>query len=157
VDAAKELKEELAKIGLTSFVKTTGGKGLHVVVPLVPKDDWEVVKAFSGAVATAMAQRAPRSYVATMSKAARKGKIFVDWFRNGQGATAVLPYSARVRPGAPVAMPVGWKDLGKIHPMDFTVKSAPGLVHKRRRDPWEDLLATEQTLPRDLVKALRAK
>lgn len=156
VEAAIEMKEELAKLDLVSFVKTTGGKGLHVVVPLKPKDDWEIVKAFSGAIATAMVKRSPRDYVATMSKAARKGKIFVDWFRNGQGATAILPYSARARPGAPVAMPIAWKDLPKIDPQDFTVKSAPALLHKRRRDPWEDLLETEQTLPRDLVKALRA-
>lgn len=157
VEAALEMKEELAKLELVSFVKTTGGKGLHVVVPLKPKDDWEIVKAFSGAVATAMVKRSPREYVATMSKAARKGKIFVDWFRNGQGATAILPYSARARPGAPIAMPIAWKDLGKIDPMDFTVKTAAAFVDKRRRDPWEDLLETEQTLPRDLVKALRAK
>ena len=157
VDAAILLRDELAKLGLVSFVKTTGGKGLHVVVPLTPKEDWEVVKGFAGAVATAMAKSAPRSFVATMSKAARTGKIFVDWFRNGQGATAVLPYSARAREGAPVAMPVAWKDLPKIDPLDFTVQTAPAILHKRKRDPWEGLLTTKQTLPRDLVKALRSK
>ncbi|MBS2015871.1 MAG: DNA ligase D [Deltaproteobacteria bacterium] len=157
VDAALRLREDLKRLGLDSFVKTTGGKGLHVVVPLTPKDDWQVVKAFAGAVATAMAKAAPNAFVATMSKAARKGKIFVDWFRNGEGATAVLPYSARARPSAPVAMPVAWKDLTAVDPLDFTVKSAPAFLHKRRRDPWEALLATKQTLPRDLVKALRSK
>lgn len=156
IDAAILLRDELAKLDLVSFVKTTGGKGLHVVVPLVPKEGWDVVKGFAGAVATAMAKSAPRSFVATMSKAARKGKIFVDWFRNGQGATAVLPYSARAREGAPVAMPVAWKDLPKVDPLDFTVQTAPAILHKRKRDPWEDLLTTKQTLPRDLVKALRS-
>jgi len=155
VESALELRDELAKMGLVTFVKTTGGKGLHVVVPLRPKDGWDVVGGFSAAVAHAMVKRAPKDYVATMTKAARKGKIFVDHFRNGQGATAILPYSARARAGAPVAMPIAWKDLPHVDPREITVLTAPGLLAKRRNDPWAELLETKQTLPRNVVDALR--
>ena len=155
VEAAIDLRDELAKMGLISFVKTTGGKGLHLVIPLTPKDDWEIVSAFAAAVAQGMVTREPKKYVATMTKAARKGKIFVDHFRNGRGATAVLPYSARARTGAPVAMPVSWKELPSVDPSDFTVLTVPEILGKRRIDPWAELLTTKQTLPRDLVAALR--
>jgi bifunctional non-homologous end joining protein LigD len=155
VEAAIDLRDELAKMGLASFVKTTGGKGLHLVIPLTPKDNWEIVSAFAAAVANGMVTREPRRYVATMTKAAREGKIFIDHFRNGRGATAVLPYSARARTGAPVAMPVSWKELPSIHPSDFTALTVPEILGKRRIDPWADLLTTRQTIPRDLVAALR--
>jgi bifunctional non-homologous end joining protein LigD len=157
VAAAIDMRDELAKMGLTTFVKTTGGKGLHVVVPLTPKDDWDVVSAFATAVAEGMVKREPKKYVATMTKAARKGKIFVDHFRNGRGATAILPYSPRARTGATVALPVTWKELPAIDPQDFTVLTVPDLLAKRRVDPWADLLETKQTIPRDLVAALRSR
>ena len=121
-------------MGLVTFVKTTGGKGLHVVVPLTPKDDWGVVSAFATAVAEGMVTREPKKYVATMTKAARAGKIFVDHFRNGRGATAILPYSPRARTGAPVALPVTWRELPTIDPQAFTVLTVPGLLAKRRVD-----------------------
>ncbi|MDB4936186.1 MAG: ATP-dependent ligase [Labilithrix sp.] len=157
VAAAIDMRDELAKMGLTTFVKTTGGKGLHVVVPLTPKDDWDVVSAFATAVAEGMVKREPKKYVATMTKAARKGKIFVDHFRNGRGATAILPYSPRARTGATVALPVTWKELPAIDPQDFTVLTVPDLLAKRRVDPWADLLETKQTIPRDLVATLRSR
>jgi bifunctional non-homologous end joining protein LigD len=157
VDAALSLREELARLGLETFVKTTGGKGLHVVVPLAPRHDWGVVSAFSEMVAKGMAKRAPRDYVATMSKAARRGKIFVDHFRNAPGATAILPYSARARPGLPIAMPVAWGDLSRIDPQDFTVETAAKILARRRKDPWGDLLATRGTLSRRILAALRAE
>jgi bifunctional non-homologous end joining protein LigD len=157
VEGAVELRDELAKLGLASFVKTTGGKGLHVVVPLTPKDDWEIVRAFAAAVAQGMVTRAPKHYVATMTKAARKGKIFIDHFRNGRGATAILPYSPRAREGAPVALPVTWKELPKIDPKDFDVRTVPALLAKRRVDPWADLRETKQTLPRNVVAALKPR
>jgi bifunctional non-homologous end joining protein LigD len=157
VRAALELRDELAKMKLTSFVKTTGGKGLHVVVPLTPKDDWDVVGAFARAVAEAMVKRSPHAYVATMSKAARKGKIFIDHLRNARGATAVLPYSPRARAGVPVAMPVSWKELPGVDPQAFTVLTVPGLLAARRIDPWAGLLGTKQTILPDLVAALTAK
>jgi bifunctional non-homologous end joining protein LigD len=156
VEAAFEVREELEKMDLESFVKTTGGKGLHVVVPLTPKDDWPVVSAFAAGLAEALAKRAPRRYVATMTKAARKGKIFIDHFRNARGATAILPYSPRARPGAPVAMPVAWEELSQIDPKSFDVRTVSDLLSERRADPWRDLLQTKQLLPRDAVAAIRS-
>ncbi|HSO36494.1 MAG TPA: hypothetical protein VLT33_28405, partial [Labilithrix sp.] len=135
--------------------KTTGGKGLHVVVPLTPKDEWPVLSAFAAALAQAMAKRAPGQYVATMTKAARAGKIFIDHFRNGRGATAILPYSPRARAGAGVAMPVSWEDLPRVDPRAFDVRTVPRLLKERPVDPWADLLTARQLLPRELAAALR--
>ena len=157
VAAALELREELAKMKLVSFVKTTGGKGLHVVVPLTPKEQRPVVSAFAAALAQAMAQRSPDKYVATMTKAARKGKIFVDHFRNGRGATAILPYSPRARTGAPVAMPVAWDDLRSVDPRAFDVRNVPAMLARRTIDPWADLTATKQLLPRAIADGLRKR
>jgi bifunctional non-homologous end joining protein LigD len=89
-----------------------------------------------------------------MSKKARKGKIFVDWLRNARGATAVLPYSPRARRGLTVAMPVSWKDLPTVDPMDFHIRSVPELLERRRSDPWAELLGTKQTLSRDVLEAI---
>ena len=147
VDAALEVRDNLARLGLTSFVKTTGGKGLHVVVPLEPRAGWDTVKGFAQAIASAMAEQQPDRYVANMSKAKRKGRIFIDYLRNGQGATAVLPYSPRARPGATIAMPIEWKDIRKVDPKDFNVRSAGSWLKKRKRDPWAELLGMRQRLP----------
>ena len=147
VESALEVRDALAKLGLKTFVKTTGGKGLHVAIPLVPDAGWEEAKGFSRSIAEALATYAPDRYVATMSKAKRAGKIFIDWLRNGQGATAVLPYSPRARPGATVAMPVDWKDLRRIDPREFTVRSAKAYLAKRRRDPWAEFFDSRQRLP----------
>ncbi|THD02482.1 DNA ligase D [Panacagrimonas perspica] len=147
VDAALEMREALASIGLESFVKVTGGKGLHVVAPIVPRAGWDEVKAFAHGIATAFAERSPERYVATMSKARRKGKIFIDYLRNGEGATAVLPYSPRARPGAPVALPVKWRDLKHVDPAEFTVREATRWLRKRRVDPWADFFELQQELP----------
>lgn len=154
VDAAFEVRDALEKIGLTSFAKTTGGKGLHVVVPLRPKDDWPVVRAFAAWIAQAFASSAPSRYVATMSKAKRAGKIFIDHFRNAEGATAILPYSPRTRPYAPVAMPIGWSDLRHVDPGEFTVRSVPTWLVKRRVDPWAAMKDVTQTIPEMALRLL---
>jgi bifunctional non-homologous end joining protein LigD len=151
VEAAREVKDELSRLGLESFVKTTGGKGLHVVVPLTPKHDWTLIRAFAEAIAEGLVRRAPDRYVATMSKAKRAGKIFVDWFRNGKGATAILPYSPRAREGATVALPIAWRDLGSVDPRELTVLTVPALLARRRSDPWRDLLEINQTLSRGVL------
>lgn len=109
--AAEHLKEQLAELGLTSFPLLSGGKGVHVVVPLTPAATWPVVKDFADRFARAMAQADPARFVANMSKAKRKGRIFIDYLRNQRGATAIMPYSARARAGAPVAAPVSWTEL----------------------------------------------
>jgi bifunctional non-homologous end joining protein LigD len=147
VDAALEVRELLLGVGLQSWVKTTGGKGLHVVVPLRPEAYWDTVKGFTQAIAQALEARDPERYVATMSKAKRKNRIFVDYLRNGQGATAIVPYSPRTRPGMTVAMPVQWRDLRRVDPREFTVGSVPQYLARRRSDPWKDFLSSPQRLP----------
>ena len=112
--AAEHLKNQLAELGLVSFPMLSGGKGVHVVVPLTPEAEWPAVKDFADRFARAMAGAEPERFVATMAKAKRKGRIFIDWLRNQRGATAVMPYSARARAGAPVAAPISWTELRDI-------------------------------------------
>ena len=112
--AASDLKAHLAEMGLVSFALLSGGKGVHVVVPLTPEAEWPAVKDFADRFAQALAQAEPDRFTATMSKAKRKGKIFIDWLRNQRGATAVMPYTVRARAGAPVAVPVTWAELAGI-------------------------------------------
>jgi bifunctional non-homologous end joining protein LigD len=139
IEAALEVRDRLAEAGLASFVKTTGGKGLHVVAPLKPKAGWSEVKAFARRIADSMASDDPARYVATVAKARRKGKILVDYLRNGRGATAVAPYSTRARPGAAVSMPLAWEELSPAIGADyFTVNNAPTRLAALGNDPWED-------------------
>jgi len=147
VEAARRLREILEGLELASFVKTTGGKGLHVVVPLAPKNGWDEVKAFSRAVALHLVEEEPSGYVATASKAQRDGRIFVDYLRNARGATAVAPYSTRARKGAPVSTPIAWDELDADLRSDaFTVANLEGRLARRRRDPWADFARRPQTL-----------
>lgn len=155
VEAARAIRELLRSIGLESFVTTTGGKGLHVIAPIAPRFDFDTAKAVTRAVAERLARDAPDEYVAVMARAARRGgRIFIDYLRNGQGATAILPYSPRARPGAPVATPIAWRDLAHLDPRELTVATIPRLL--RRKDPWSDFFTIEQrldraALPRDLA------
>tara|TARA_R110002020_G_scaffold25060_6_gene81599 strand:+ start:954 stop:3455 length:2502 start_codon:yes stop_codon:yes gene_type:complete len=112
--AAKEIRELLSEIGLESLPMVTGGKGVHVIVPLRRTAEWETVTFFTRTIASHLAAKHPDRYVATMSKAKRKGKIFIDWLRNDRGSTAVAPYSIRARKGAPVAVPVTWQELSRL-------------------------------------------
>ena len=153
VESAFEMRSALRTLGLESWVKTTGGKGLHVVVPIARRYDWEMVRRAAQNVAILMSRAAPDRYVANMSKKARVGKIFVDYLRNAEGATAVLPYSARARTGLTVAMPVEWDELRSIDPEQYTIVTVPKLIERRERDPWADLLGRKQTLPRELLEA----
>lgn len=113
--AANDIRARLSDIGLVSFAMLSGGKGVHVIVPLDPGHSWEVHKDFSRRFAEALSLAEPDRFIATMSKAKRKGKIFIDWLRNQRGSTAVLPYSARARSGAPVAVPIGWNELEELN------------------------------------------
>ncbi|WP_395332475.1 DNA ligase D [Novosphingobium sp. BL-8H] len=129
--AAQEIRRQLADLGLVSFAMLSGGKGVHVVVPLKLGHDWDAHKDFAHRFAEAMSQAQPDRYVATMSKAKRKGRIFIDWLRNQRGSTAVLPYSARARPGAPVAVPIDWDELAdtkNAHP--FSIDDAAALLDR---------------------------
>ena len=112
--AAEDLRRHLADLGLASFPLLSGGKGLHVVVPLTPEAEWPVVKDFARRFAVALATAEPERFTAKLSKASRKGRIFIDWLRNQRGGTAIMPWSVRARAGAPVAMPVGWSELDAI-------------------------------------------
>lgn len=112
--AATDIRRQLADIGLISFAMLSGGKGVHVVVPLDPGHSWDAHKDFSKRFAEALSMAEPERYVATMSKAKRKGKIFIDWLRNQRGSTAIMPYSARARENAPVAVPIGWEALADV-------------------------------------------
>jgi bifunctional non-homologous end joining protein LigD len=148
IEGAFEVRQRLQAFGLESFVKTTGGKGLHIVVPLTPRAGWDDVKAFTGAVAEAMATDSPDRFVATMAKRARSGRIFVDYLRNGRGATAVAAYSTRARPGAPVSTPLARGELSpSIRPSHFTVENLPTCLTYLGADPWPALQEVDQVLP----------
>ena len=147
IDAAHDVRGRLADAGLESFVKTTGGKGLHVVAPLKPGAGWEEVKAFTKGLAEAMAADAPDSFVATITKSKRRGKILVDYLRNQRGATAVAPYSTRARAGAPVAMPLAWEELSPaVGSSYFTVNNAVARLANLSSDPWQDFRKAEAPL-----------
>jgi len=141
VEAANEVKERLRILGLEAFVKTSGGKGLHVVAPVKPSAEWPAVKAFTKAIAESMTADGPEHYVATIAKAKRGGKILVDYLRNQRGATAVAAYSTRARPGAAVSMPLAWEELGSVGPAYYTVLNAPARLAALERDPWEGFQA----------------
>lgn len=137
--AAREVRERLEAEGLACFLKTSGGKGLHVVSPLEPMAGWDEVKGFAKRIADEMSADSPERFVATVSKAKRKGKILVDYLRNGRGATAVAPYSTRARDGAAVSMPIEWDELGpEIGPAGFTVMNAAARLANLPADPWVD-------------------
>ena len=141
------VRDILRDLSLTSFVKTTGGKGLHVVVPVTPGPDWPAVKSFTKSVADAIGARHPKQYLSVMTKARRTGKIFVDYLRNGRGATAVAPYSLRARPGAPVATPITWDELAAgITPADLNLFTVPDRLVSLPSDPWHGFFDTGQTL-----------
>lgn len=129
--AARDLRDRLADLGLTSFVMLSGGKGVHVVVPLLPGHSWAAHKDFARRFAEALSLAEPERFTATMSKAKRKGKIFIDWLRNQRGSTAVVPYSARARSGAPVAVPIAWSELASMtHAKRFGIDDAEKLAER---------------------------
>jgi bifunctional non-homologous end joining protein LigD len=139
IAAAEEVRSRLKSAGLHAFVKTSGGKGLHVVSPVKPKAQWPAVKAFTKSIADAMAADSPERYVSTIPKARRHGRILIDYLRNQRGMTAVAPYSTRARAGAPVSMPLGWDELVPgIGPAYFTVRNAPARLASIAADPWAD-------------------
>ncbi len=146
--AAVDIRDRLAEIGLVSFAMLSGGKGVHVIVPLAPGHTWEAHKDFAHRFAEALAMKKPDRFVATMSKAKRKGRIFIDWLRNQRGATAVVPFSARARAGAPVAVPVAWselKDFDNAHP--FSIGDADLLIKRAAQKRLSGWGFAEQSLP----------
>jgi bifunctional non-homologous end joining protein LigD len=150
VAAAHLLRDTLSDLGLETFAKITGGKGVHLVAPLSPRRaDWEAVKSFSQRIAQSLAEEFPDRFIAKMSKAARQGKIFIDYLRNDRGSTAIAPYSTRAKGGATVAVPLDWKELtAKLRPEEWTVETVPSRLKKLKRDPWADFFEVKQTLPK---------
>jgi bifunctional non-homologous end joining protein LigD len=146
--AARDLRERLAAVKLKSFVKTTGGKGLHVVVP-TNGTPWDETKDFAHAMVLAMTADEPDRYVSKMTKSIRGGKIFLDYLRNGRGATAIVAYSTRARPGAAISTPVDWDELGpKLAPNKFTLLNIARRLGALKKDPWADIGKVKQSLPK---------
>jgi bifunctional non-homologous end joining protein LigD len=147
VACANRLRSLFESVKLESFVKTTGGKGLHVCVPVEPDLDWDVIKPFCERVAQELVGESPDKYVSTVSKAKRRGKIFIDYLRNGRGATFIAPYSTRARPNCPVAVPLEWDELDALSKPDFyTLRNLEGRLSKLKKDPFERLVRVKQRL-----------
>ncbi|KQQ61193.1 DNA ligase [Rhizobium sp. Leaf311] len=149
MEAALELKRRFEDVGLSAFLKTSGGKGLHVVSPLKPQAGWTAVKAFAKRMAVDMGKAEPDKYLAVSTKAKRKGRIFIDYLRNGRGNTAVAPYSTRARPGAAISMPLEWSELtDEIGPDYFTVDTIGPRLSAMKRDPWDGFFSSAKPLPK---------
>jgi bifunctional non-homologous end joining protein LigD len=147
IEAAYDVRDRLAALGLQSFVKTSGGKGLHVVVPIEPEADWDVAGTFAKAIAEKMAEERPDRYVTTISKRARDARIYIDYLRNGRGATAVAAYSTRAVPRAPVSTPVHWDELSPgLRSDHFTVGNLLHRLASLKEDPWHGFFDVRQRL-----------
>ncbi len=149
IDAAFLIKEELEKKGLDSFVKTTGGKGLHVVVPIQRRYDWECIAHFAKTFSQYIVSKYPADYVHVMSKYKRNKKIFIDYLRNQRGASAVAAYSTRARPMATVSTPLAWEELKpSLKATDFTIQTVQTRLELIKSDPWQDFSSLKQKLPK---------
>jgi bifunctional non-homologous end joining protein LigD len=158
IEAAQEVRARLEARGLVAYCKTTGGKGLHVVTPLAqPKSgplSWSMAKTFAKLLCAQMAADDPGRYVVNMSKKARTGKIFLDYLRNGEKATAVAPLSPRARTGAPVSMPLNWNQVRRgLDAARYTIRTAPALLRKSRA--WADYEKSKRPLPREFLRKLK--
>ncbi len=160
IEAAHQIRERLEAAGLVPFCKTTGGKGLHIVTPLSARKPvkwgWPDAKAFAREICTEMAADSPDRYLINMAKKQRTGRIFLDYLRNDRMSTAVAPLSPRAREGAPVSMPLAWKQVRKgLDPMRFTLRSAPRLIAKA--NPWADYCDAERPLPARSTRVAKPK
>jgi bifunctional non-homologous end joining protein LigD len=157
VQGAVDVRDHLQGLDLESFVKTSGGKGLHVVVPIRPTASWDDAKAFAAGVAAAMTKASPALYTDTMAKRARTGRIFIDYLRNGRGATTVAAYSTRARTGAPVSTPVSWDELPSIRSgAQYRVGNLASRLSHLDGDPWNGFDRVDQELT-PLLKAKRRR
>ena len=147
-DAAREVRRRLRRVKLKSYVKTTGGKGLHVVVPIRPVA-WDIAKKFTHIVALSMAKDEPARYTANPIKSRRRNRVFIDYLRNSREATAIVPYSTRARAGAPVAVPLAWSELSSLRASNqYTVKNLSQRLSKLSGDPWAGMRRSAPALPK---------
>jgi len=156
-EAAEHVRALLDRLGLCGFAKTTGGTGLHVVLPITRRHTWVEARTFARALAQTLAAAHPALFTATDAKEARADRVHVDWRRNAHGATAVAAYSLRARPGLPVSMPVAWSELADdVRGSHFGIANAAGFLARRGADPWADYESSRQTLSATLRRAVRA-
>lgn len=152
MEGAKLVQFLLINIGLESYLKTTGGKGLHIVVPIVPEHAFPVIKAFSKSIASHLAETIPTHFVAVMSKAKRKDKIFIDYLRNGEEATAIAAFSVRAREGAPISVPIKWDELSEDLPSNFfNMRNIFDRFLSNIEDPWKDYFAHPQAITEQML------
>ncbi len=156
-EAAADVRARLKKLGLESFLKTTGGKGLHIVVPISPEHDWNIIKSFAHNFVLGMEKSLPSLYLSKMTKAARTGKIYLDYLRNERGATAVAPYSPRARSGATVSMPLAWSELKSSVRPAFHVAAQAEWLPRLKKDPWKLILQSRQRLTPEAIRSLGVK
>lgn len=157
VESARQIRDFFAEMDLRSFVKTTGGKGLHIVLPISRRMDWDQAKTFCRGVAQSIAKADPDRYTINISKAARPGKILIDYLRNARGATSVVAYSTRARTGAPVSTPVHWHELGEIDSAaEFDTARVVQRLARLKSDPWQELGRTRQSIAKSLLKQFGA-
>jgi bifunctional non-homologous end joining protein LigD len=158
IEAAHLTKTLLSELGLVSFLKTTGGKGLHIVTPIQRTCGWDEAKTFAKLVADHLVATIPQRFTSNMAKRARKGKIFIDYLRNARGATAIAAYSTRAKPGAPVSVPIAWEELSEDLPSDyFTVMNVPDRLKRLRRDPWEAYHRSTRRVTADMSRRLKSR
>jgi bifunctional non-homologous end joining protein LigD len=155
--AALEFRQRLADLGLESFLRTTGGKGLHVVVPLLPRASWDEMHAFAQAVSNAAARDTPSAYTTNMRKVERTGRIFIDFLRNRRGATSIASYATRAKPVPTVAVPLAWSEIRKFAPDAFEITSTEARVKRLKNDPWKELFTVRQSITAKARKALGLK
>jgi bifunctional non-homologous end joining protein LigD len=148
IEAALRLRYHLRDLGLQSFVKTSGGKGLHLYVPIQPQGGWSQAKELARGMAEALVHQDPKKFIATMSKAKRRGKVYIDYLRTTRGSTCVAPYSTRARQGAPVSTPLTWDELADgPGPDEYTVENFSERLAGLKSDPWEGFFQVQQELP----------
>jgi len=155
IHAATLVRALFSALDLVSFVKTTGGRGLHVVVPLAPRADWAECLEFARAFALALARQRPALFTERFAKIGREDKILLDYLRNNRTNTSIAAYSTRARPDAPVSVPVAWTELPRVSsPARFTIATVPSRLRRLRADPWKLYWSTKQRLARGAVRAL---
>jgi bifunctional non-homologous end joining protein LigD len=155
--SAAEIRKRLRKLGLDSFLKSTGGKGLHIVMPIVAEYDWTIIKQFAHAFVLQIEKDEPDLYLTKMTKSARKDRIFLDYLRNERGATAVAAFSPRARAGAPVSVPLSWAELKSAERSVFRVADFAEWKPRLKRDPWKQFLKVRQHITPKLLQQFRIK